>query len=68
MIPDDEKSGVYSLECRDCSGIYIGETGRKMITIGFLSTVLLGFPILLVNLHSLITSSQVMLTKETLPS
>ena len=32
MIPDDEKSGLYSLECRDCPGIYIGETGRKLIT------------------------------------
>ena len=32
VIPDDAKSGVYSLECRDCSGIYIGETGRDLIT------------------------------------
>ena len=23
------KSGVYLLKCRDCSGVYIGETGRK---------------------------------------
>ena len=31
-IPPDEKSGVYRIECGDCPGVYIGETGRKMIT------------------------------------
>ena len=27
-IHDVEWSGVYTLECGDCSGVYIGETGR----------------------------------------
>ena len=29
---DNERSDVYKLECGDCSGVYIGETGRRMIT------------------------------------
>ena len=29
-VPTDESSGVYKLECGDCGGVYIGETGRQM--------------------------------------
>ena len=28
-IPILQKSGVYKLKCKDCSKLYIGETGRK---------------------------------------
>ena len=30
-ISEDERSGVCKLECPDCSGVSIGETGRKTI-------------------------------------
>ena len=29
-IPEDEKSGVYKLECNDCMSVYIGETSRQL--------------------------------------
>jgi len=29
-VPTDERSGVYKIECRDCNGVYIGETSRQM--------------------------------------
>jgi len=29
-VPLSERSGVYSLQCRDCEGVYIGETGRQL--------------------------------------
>ena len=28
-IPDEEKTGVYKLECDDCDKFYIGQTGRQ---------------------------------------
>ena len=29
-LPPEEKSGVYKLNCSDCSAVYIGQTGRKL--------------------------------------
>jgi len=29
-IPQDERSGVYSIQCTDCPSIYIGQTGRQL--------------------------------------
>ena len=29
-LPLSEKSGVYSLRCKDCPATYIGQTGRKL--------------------------------------
>jgi hypothetical protein len=29
-VPSNERSGVYSLQCGDCRGVYIGETGRQL--------------------------------------
>ena len=30
--PFEEKSGVYSLKCSDCPAVYVGQTGRKLLT------------------------------------
>jgi len=29
-VPAVESSGVYSIQCNDCNGIYVGETGRQI--------------------------------------
>jgi hypothetical protein len=29
-IPARERSGVYSVKCGDCRGVYVGETGRQL--------------------------------------
>ena len=29
-IPREERSGVYSVRCANCDGVYIGETGRQL--------------------------------------
>ena len=29
-IPNNQKSGVYSLKCEGCDGVYIGETSRQL--------------------------------------